>query len=387
MNYKLELEKLKKENLYREIKAIDKLEGKYLFMKEKKYLDFSSSNYLGLRDDERIVEAVKKALDTYGLGSGASRLVVGNARVFDELEEYLAKSKGKEKALVFNSGYDLNLGVISAIANEKTLIFCDKLNHASVYDGIKLSGAKLVRYKHNDMTDLRNKLEEYKNYQDKLLITDTVFSMDGDKAKLLEIVKLKKEYKFDIMIDEAHGGGVLGQKGSGLWEELDVGKDIDIIMGTFSKAYGGQGAYVVGDRDFIDFLINKTRSLIFTTSLPPAIIAGNFEALKISVEENFRREKLIANSTYLRNRLQELGFETGESETQIIPVLMKDNEEALAYYEKLLEKGIYLPAIRKPTVTRPRLRISLSYNLDIEDIDCLIENLKLIMKTRKLRQD
>ena len=383
MNYKLELEKLKKENLYREIKAIDKLGGKYLFMKGEKYLDFSSSNYLGLRDDERIVEAVKKALDTYGLGSGASRLVVGNARVFDELEEYLAKSKGKEKALVFNSGYDLNLGVISAIANEKTLIFCDKLNHASVYDGIKLSGAKLVRYKHNDMTDLRNKLEEYKNYQDKLLITDTVFSMDGDKAKLLEIVKLKKEYKFDIMIDEAHGGGVLGQKGSGLWEELDVGKDIDIIMGTFSKAYGGQGAYLVGDRDFIDFLINKTRSLIFTTSLPPAIIAGNFEALKISVEENFRREKLIANSTYLRNRLQELGFETGESETQIIPILMKDNEEALAYYEKLLEKGIYLPAIRKPTVTRPRLRISLSYNLDIEDIDCLIENLKLIIDNEK----
>lgn len=383
MNYKLELEKLKKENLYREIKAIDKLEGKYLFMKEKKYLDFSSSNYLGLRDDERIVEAVKKALDTYGLGSGASRLVVGNARVFDELEEYLAKSKGKEKALVFNSGYDLNLGVISAIANEKTLIFCDKLNHASIYDGIKLSGAKLVRYKHNDMTDLRNKLEEYKNYQDKLLITDTVFSMDGDKAKLLEIVKLKKEYNFDIMIDEAHGGGVLGQKGSGLWEELDVGKDIDIIMGTFSKAYGGQGAYVVGDRDFIDFLINKTRSLIFTTSLPPAIIAGNFEALKISVEENFRREKLIANSTYLRNRLQELGFETGESETQIIPILMKDNEEALAYYEKLLEKGIYLPAIRKPTVTRPRLRISLSYNLDIEDIRYLVDSLRLIIDNEK----
>lgn len=389
MDYKLELEKLKKENLYREIKAIEKLEGKYLFMNGKRYLDFSSSNYLGLRDDERIVNSVKKALDTYGLGSGASRLVVGNARVFDELEEYLAKSKKKEKALIFNSGYDLNLGVISAIANEKTLIFCDKLNHASIYDGIKLSGAKLIRYKHNDIEDLKNKLEANKNYEDKLLITDTVFSMDGDKAKLVEIVRLKKEYNFSIMVDEAHGGGVLGQKGSGLWEELDIGKDIDIIMGTFSKAYGGQGAYVVGNSDFIDFLINKTRSLIFTTSLPPAIIAGNMEALKISMEEDFRREKLAASSAYLRNKLQELGFETGESETQIIPVLMKDNEEALDYYEKLLEKGIYLPAIRKPTVTRPRLRISLSYNLGIEDIDYLIENLKLIIdnEKKKFRQE
>ena len=375
MNYKKELEKLKNENLYREIKPIEKLEGKYLFMNGKKYLDFSSSNYLGLRDDKRVVEVAKNALDTYGLGSGASRLVVGNARVFDELEEYLAKIKGKEKALLFNSGYDLNLGVISAIANENTVIFCDKLNHASIYDGIKISGAKLVRYKHNDMKDLRKKLEEFKDYPDKLLITDTVFSMDGDKAKLNEIVALKKEYNFSIMIDEAHGGGVLGKNGMGLAEELKLTQEIDIIMGTFSKAYGGQGAYVVGDTDFVTYMINSVRSLIFTTSLPPSIIAGNLEALKISVEESFRKESLEKKSQYLREKLKEIGFSTGDSETQIIPILMKDNLEALFYHEKLLERGIYLPAIRKPTVAKPRLRISLGYNLEIEDIDYLIESL------------
>ena len=242
MNYKLALEKIKAENLYREIKPIEKIEDKYLYIHGKRYLDFSSSNYLGLRDDKRVVEAVKKSLDIYGLGSGASRLVVGNSKVFDDLETKLAQLKNKEKALVFNSGYDLNLGVISAIANENTYIFCDKLNHASIYDGINLSKAKLIRYKHNDIEDLKKKLNEYKDYEDKLLITDTVFSMDGDKAKLREIVELKKEFGFQIMVDEAHAGGVLGTNGMGLAEEENLFEEIDIIMGTFSKAYGGQGA-------------------------------------------------------------------------------------------------------------------------------------------------
>ena len=382
MQYQEELEKLKRENLYREIKPIEKLQGKYLFMGGKKYLDFSSSNYLGLRDDARVVEAVKAALDEYGFGSGASRLVVGNTKVFNDLEEYLEKLKEKEKALIFNSGYDLNIGVISAISNENTVIFCDKLNHASIYDGVKLSKAKLVRYKHNDMKDLEKKLEEYKEYKDKLLITDTVFSMDGDKANLREIVKLKSEYNFLIMIDEAHGGGVFGERGGGLWEDLSIGKEIDIIMGTFSKAYGGQGAYVLGEKLFVDYLINKTRSLIFTTSLPPCVIAGNLKALELSVEEGFRREKLLENAKYLREELKKIGFDTGESQSQIIPILMKDNKEALIYYEKLMERGIYLPAIRKPTVTKARLRVSLSYNLEIEDIDYLIESLKLIVEQR-----
>jgi 8-amino-7-oxononanoate synthase len=375
MNYKNELEKLKENFLYREIKKIEKLEGKYIYFESKKYLDFSSSNYLGLRDDKRIIEVMKKALDEYGVGSGASRLVVGTAKVFEELEEYIAELKNKEKALFFNSGYDLNLGVISAIANKDTYVFCDKLNHASIYDGISLSKANLIRYKHNDIEDLERNLEKYKEVEDKFLITDTVFSMDGDRAKLKEIVKLKDKYGFRIMVDEAHAGGVLGENGMGLVEAENLYKKIDIIMGTFSKAYGGQGAYVVGDKDFIEYLINKTRSLIYTTSLPPSIVAGNLEALKISIDEKFRKETLKENSKYLRETLNKEGFFIGESETQIIPVIFGSNEEALFYYEELLKKGIYLPAIRKPTVTKPRLRISLGYNIEKIDIDYLINAL------------
>lgn len=378
MDYKTELEKIKKQNLYRVIKNIDKLEGKYLYLNGKKYLDFSSSNYLGYRDDERIIDKMKKSLDTYGFGSGASRLVVGDSKPFFELEKALANLKKKEKALVFNSGYDLNLGVISAIANEKTYIFCDKLNHASIYDGIKLSGANLIRYKHNDIDDLKKVLKKYKEVEDKLLITDTVFSMDGDKARLKEIIELKKDYGFRIMVDEAHGGGVLGNTGMGLCEKLGLTEDVDIIMGTFSKAYGGQGAYVVGNADFIEYLINSVRSFIFTTALPPSVIVGNLEALNLSVEESFRRIKLLENAEYLRNSLKEESFDIGDSETQIIPIIFGTNEEVLKYHEKLFEKGIYLPAIRKPTVTKPRLRISLGYNIDRSDIDYLIESLKKI---------
>lgn len=381
MNYREELEKLKKESLYREIKNIEKIEDKYLFLNGKKYLDFSSSNYLGYRDDKRVIEKVKEALDIYGFGSGASRLVVGNSEAFSSMEKKLAKLKNKKKSLVFNSGYDLNLGVISAIANENTLILCDKLNHASIYDGIRLSNAKLVRYKHNDISDLEKKLVENKACQDKLLLTDTVFSMDGDKAKLKEIVALKNKYNFKIMVDEAHAGGVLGANGMGLAEEESVGDEIDIIMGTFSKAYGGQGAYVVGTEEFINYLINKTRSFIYTTALPPAVMAGNLKALELSCQEPFRKESLMENALYLRKKLKESGFDTGLSETQIIPVMMNSNEEALYYHEKLLEKGIYLPVIRKPTVTKARLRISLGYLLGREDIDYLVEALTEIKRS------
>lgn len=382
MTYKKKLESLKDQSLYREIRKIEKLEDKYLYINGQKYLDFSSSNYLGLRDDKRVVKAVKKALDIYGFGSGASRLVVGNSKIFDELEELLAELKGKEKALIFNSGYDLNLGVISSITDENSYIFCDKLNHASIYDGINLSKANLIRFKHNDMADLEKKLEKYIDKKDKLLVTDTVFSMDGDRAKLKEIVELKEKYGFKIMVDEAHAGGVLGTNGMGLVEELGLTKQVDIIMGTFSKAYGGQGAYVAGSEEFINFLINTTRSLIYTTALPPCIVAGNLEAIKISLKEKFRKVDLEEKSEYLREKLINLGYNIGESTTQIIPVMMESNEEALYYHKKLIENAIYLPAIRKPTVVKPRLRVSLGYNISKEDIDCLIENLKILKENK-----
>ncbi len=377
MELKSILEDLRKENRYREIRDIERLEGKYLYMGEKRYLDMSSSNYLGYRDDDEIKERAKESIDRYGLGSGASRLVVGSSRVHKELEEYIAKHKNQDRALLFNSGYDANIGVISTLYGPKDVIYCDKLNHASIYDGIKLSGAKLIRYKHLDIKDLEKKIEKTRrDYNKALIVTDTVFSMDGDKARLKELVEIKKRYNIHIMIDEAHGGGVLGKYGMGLAEEQGVLSEIDINMGTFSKAYGSQGAYVAASEDKINYLINFCRSLIFTTSMPPAIVTCSYEAMKKASLDQGKREYLRGLSDYARYKVSEVGLDTLTSETNIIPIIMDTNEEVLKVSKELYNRGIIIPAIRKPTVVKPRLRISLSTNHTKEDIDLLVEVLR-----------
>ncbi len=371
---KNELKKLKEEKLFRVIKDIDKIEGKYIYINGKKYLDFSSSNYLGLRDDDNIKKEVVRVVEEYGFGSGASRLVVGTNKLYDRLEKLISSIKKQEKTLFFNSGYDANLGIISTLFGKKDVIFCDKLNHASIYDGIFMSGAKLVRYKHNDINDLRKKIEKYrKEYENALIVTDTIFSMDGDRAKLDKLVEIKKEYNILLMIDEAHGGGILGRSGGGLSEEMNLLEDIDINMGTFSKAYGGQGAYVSSKEEIIDYLINKCRSLIYTTSLPPSVVAGNIKAVELGKQDGFRRQRVEENSRYLREELVKKGYSIGESTSQIIPIIFDSNEKALEKSNYLFEKGIMLPAIRKPTVVEPRLRISLGYLIEKNDIDKLLE--------------
>ncbi len=371
---KNELKKLKEEKLFRVIKDIDKIEGKYIYINGKKYLDFSSSNYLGLRDDDNIKKEVVRVVEEYGFGSGASRLVVGTNKLYDRLEKLISSIKKQEKTLFFNSGYDANLGIISTLFGKKDVIFCDKLNHASIYDGIFMSGAKLVRYKHNDINDLRKKIEKYrKEYENALIVTDTIFSMDGDRAKLDKLVEIKKEYNILLMIDEAHGGGILGRSGGGLSEEMNLLEDIDINMGTFSKAYGGQGAYVSSKEEIIDYLINKCRSLIYTTSLPPSVVAGNIKAVELGEQDGFRRQRVEENSRYLREELVKKGYSIGESTSQIIPIIFDSNEKALEKSNYLFEKGIMLPAIRKPTVVEPRLRISLGYLIEKNDIDKLLE--------------
>lgn len=371
---KNELKKLKEEKLFRVIKDIDKIEGKYIYINGKKYLDFSSSNYLGLRDDDNIKKEVVRVVEEYGFGSGASRLVVGTNKLYDRLEKLISSIKKQEKTLFFNSGYDANLGIISTLFGKKDVIFCDKLNHASIYDGIFMSGAKLVRYKHNDIDDLRKKIEKYrKEYENALIVTDTIFSMDGDRAKLDKLVEIKKEYNILLMIDEAHGGGILGRSGGGLSEEMNLLEDIDINMGTFSKAYGGQGAYVSSKEEIIDYLINKCRSLIYTTSLPPSVVAGNIKAVELGKQDGFRRQRVEENSRYLREELVKKGYSIGESTSQIIPIIFDSNEKALEKSNYLFEKGIMLPAIRKPTVVEPRLRISLGYLIEKNDIDKLLE--------------
>jgi 8-amino-7-oxononanoate synthase len=371
------LSELKDASLFREIKDIEKIEGKYIYIGGKKYLDFSSSNYLGLRDEERVKEAVKRAVDKYGVGSGASRLVVGTCDIYNRLEAQMSELKKQEKTLFFNSGYDANLGTISTLYGKEDIIFCDKLNHASIYDGIFLSGAFMVRYKHNDMEDLEKKIQKYRSkYKRALIVTDTIFSMDGDKALLCDLVKLKKKYGIELMIDEAHGGGVLGEHGGGLAEEMELLEEIDINMGTFSKAYGGQGAYVSSSADRIDYLINRCRSFIYTTALPPSVVAGNLESVQISIKEVKRRKNIKELGNYLRENLRKIGYNTGLSTSQIIPVILGSNEEALEFSRIFMENGILIPAIRKPTVVEPRIRISLGALITMSDIDILLEIFK-----------
>ena len=372
-----ELDRIKSAGAYREIKPIENINKNFVYMNGKKYIDFSSNNYLGLRDDIRVIESGIKSAEKYGAGSGASRLVTGNMKIYDELEEKTAQFKNKERALIFNSGYDANVGIFSSVFDSKDIIFADKLIHASIIDGIMLSGAKLVRYKHNDIADLEEKIIKYrKEYKKAGVVTESVFSMDGDIGKLKEIAELKEKYEFIFIADEAHATGLFGEKGSGIVEEYNLSEKVDIVMGTFGKALGSQGAYVAADSKIIEFLINRARSFIFTTAMNPFACGASLKAIDIVENEPFRREKVGELVKYTERKFKENGFDTHGSETQIIPVIIGENEKAVMLSKLLAENGLLVSAIRPPTVPQgsARVRMTLNYNHTFEEIE-LITNI------------
>lgn len=371
-----ELNELKTSNNYRYFKNISQCEGKYIIKEGAKLLDFASNNYLGMRDHPEVKEASIKAIEKYGAGSGASRLISGECSLYYELESIIAHWKHKERAIIFNSGYDANLGVISTLFSQNDVIFTDKLNHASIYDGIKASGAELIRYRHNDIADLRLKLEKYRHqYRHALVITDTVFSMDGDLAYLGDIGALKFQYDFVLMTDEAHGTGVFGDEGSGVCESQKVLEIVDINMGTLGKSIGTSGAYIAADSYIIEYLYNKCRSLIFTTALPPSSVGGAIKSIEIIKSLKNERSELLKKSCYLREQLASLGFSTLDSKSQIVPVVCKSTDMAVALAEALKNNGIYAPAIRYPTVPHklPRIRISVNTIHTYEDLAFLVK--------------
>lgn len=374
-----ELDKIKSAGAYREIKPIENINKNIVYMNGEKYIDFSSNNYLGLRDDIRVIESGIKSAEKYGAGSGASRLVTGNMKIYDELEEKTAQFKNKERALIFNSGYDANIGIFSSIFDSKDVIFADKLIHASIIDGIMLSGAKLIRYKHNDITDLENKIIKYrKEYKKAGVVTESVFSMDGDIGKLKEIAELKEKYEFIFIADEAHATGVFGKKGSGIVEEYGLSEKVDIVMGTFGKALGSQGAYIAADSKIIEFLINRARSFIFTTAMNPFACGASLKSIDIVETESFRREKVGELVKYTERKFKENGFDTHGSETQIIPVIIGENEKSVILSKLLAENGLLVSAIRPPTVPQgsARLRMTLNYNHTFEEINLVSEILR-----------
>jgi len=365
------LNRLKSKGLYRMLRTVESAQGYRVVIEGKELLNLCSNDYLGLADHPKVKEAAKAAIDSYGFGSGASRLVSGSMKPHKYLEERLAEFKGTEAAILFNSGYAANTGVISALAGREDIIFSDRLNHASIVDGGRLSMAKVKRYRHCDTTHLKMLLQGSSS-GGKLLVTDGVFSMDGDIAPLKDIAVLAKKYNSMLMVDDAHGMGVLGETGRGTAEEMGLSPDdIDINMGTLGKALGAFGAYVAGSRELIDYLVNSARPFIYSTALPPSTAAAALAALDIVTDEPERRERLKKNASFMKNGLAGLGFDTGDTKTPIIPLMAGSAERACSMMEALFEEGIFAQAIRPPTVPegRARVRVTVTSEHDMGDLE------------------
>jgi 8-amino-7-oxononanoate synthase len=373
-----ELADLEAQALRRRLQVVEEvLPGGKVRVAGQVLLNLSSNDYLGLAQDPRLIAAAQAAAARWGVGAGASRLVVGHLGLHEEVETALAAFKGTEAAVIFSTGYMANVGVIAALMGPGDVIFSDRLNHASIMDGIKLSGAALQRFPHRDLNRLEKVLQQAPAGKRRLLITDSVFSVDGDLAPLRDLVELKERYGAWLMIDEAHATGVLGPGGAGLAQALGLTARIDIHMGTFSKALGSLGGYIAGDRRLIDYLHNRARSFIYSTALPPPVLGAIRAALRIVREEPERRINLLENAAKFRRGLQAAGFDTLGSETQIIPVLVGKNEPTLKFAAALRERGLMAVALRPPTVPpgQARVRFSLSAAHGAEDLAQALETI------------
>jgi len=368
MDYVLQsaLNERREQNLYRTRKVIASAQGAEVIVDGKRYLNFCSNDYLGLANHPDIISAFKNAADEFGVGSGASHLVCGHSALHHRLEEQLAQFTGRPRALLFSTGYMANLGVINALLGSGDHIFEDKLNHASLLDGGLLSGARFQRFLHNDIANLNSRLaraQEDKSGGRKLIAVDGVFSMDGDCAPLAELAQLAQKHNAWLMIDDAHGIGVLGKNGGGCAEhfQLDINQ-LPILMGTLGKAFGTFGAFVAGSETLIETLIQFSRTYIYTTALPPAVAAATSKSLEIIQRETWRREHLQNLIAQFRRGAEQIGLQLFSSDTAIQPLLIGSAAEALRWSEALAARGFWISAIRPPTVpaNSSRLRITLS---------------------------
>jgi 8-amino-7-oxononanoate synthase len=354
----------KADGLLRVLKPADLRKDGKIYFDGAELFDFSSNDYLALSDHPKLKEASKRAVDSLGVSASASRLLSGDLKIHHQLEDRVAQFKGKESALVFNSGYQANVGIISALYDKGDAVFCDRLSHASIIDGVQQSGARLFRFSHNDLDHLESLLKKEGNkFKNRLVVTETVFSMDGDKPPLKELVEIKDRYDCLFLVDEAHATGIFGPNGAGVVEEQGLADRIELIMGTFSKALGSFGAYLACSEKGKQYLVNSCRSFIYSTALPPAVIAADIEALNIVRDEPFRRQTLLANADFFRTRLREEGFDVIGS-SQIVPLIVGDAGRAARISSDLQKSGFWVLPIRPPTVPQgqARLRFSLVYN-------------------------
>jgi len=377
------------QNLYRERKVVASAQGAEVFVDGKKYLNFCSNDYLGLANHPAIIAAFKKAADEYGVGSGASHLVCGHTKLHHQLEEKLAEFTGRPRALLFSTGYMANLGVINALLGKSDFVFEDKLNHASLLDAGLLSGARFQRFLHNDLNNLESRLVRVAAPENsgarKLIVVDGVFSMDGDCAPLPQLAALAEKHNAWLMADDAHGIGVLGRHGGGCAEHFGLDRhQLPILMATLGKGFGTFGAFVAGSEALIETLIQFSRTYIYTTAMPAAVAAATLKSLELVIAENWRREHLQHLIARFRRGAAQIGLELFSSNTAIQPLSIGDAAEALRWSEALAARGIWISAIRPPTVpvNSARLRITLSAAHSETQVDRLLAALQEVRAQR-----
>ncbi len=341
----------------------------------REYIDFSSNDYLGLSSHPELLKAARAALDAGGTSSSASRLMSGDLEIHHTLEEETAVFKGKESALVFNSGYQANVGVIPALLGRRDVVFADRLVHASIIDGIMLSKAEFFRFHHNDADHLAHLLARHrKDFENAMVITESVFSMDGDQAPLADMVKIKKMFDCVMFVDEAHATGVFGPQGRGLVKGEGLTEQVEFVMGTFSKALGGFGAYIAGSNTVVEYLINAARSFIYSTALPPSAIAVNLAAIRLCEGNLNRGPELLKKAKAFREMLGKAGVSALGS-SQIVPVVVGGSEKAVRLSDEFMNRGFRVLPVRPPTVPegQARLRFSLCYDHSMEDLKAVAE--------------
>jgi 8-amino-7-oxononanoate synthase len=372
----LKLNELSQQGLYRSRRVIETPQGINLICDGKPVINFCSNDYLGLANHPDVINAFKSAVDKYGVGSGSAHLICGHSSAHHALEEELAAFTGRDRALLFSTGYMANMGAISALVGHGDTVFEDRLNHASLLDGGLLSGAKFKRYAHADTDHLDNLLAKADG--NKLIVTDGVFSMDGDTAPLKRLSDVAKKHSAWVMVDDAHGLGVLGDNGGGILEQSGLKQDdVQVLVGTLGKAFGTFGAFVAGSEELIETLIQKARPYIYTTALPPAIAEATRASLKIIQTESWRREKLSKLTEYFRAGAGQLNLPLMASTSPIQPLLLGQTEKAVAVSDFLLKKGFLVSAIRPPTVpaNAARLRVTFSAQHEEQQIDQLLDAL------------
>lgn len=368
---------LKKSGNYRVLRYVEPISETRILYRGREYLNLMSNSYLGLHMEPSIIEYAKMALERYGVGNCSSRSLSGSLTIYRELENEFAKFKGYERCLVFSNGFMANIAILSTVLTEEDTVISDELNHSSIIHGIRLSRAKKLIFRHRDLSHLEELIKNNFGKGRIFVVTETVFSMDGDIAPLKEIHELKRKYDFYIIVDDAHGTGVFGRTGSGVEEELGIKGSSFIHMATFGKAFGSYGASVLAEDSVIRLLINRAKSFMYTTALPPAVVAGSLAALKLLEENPSMIEELWRKVRYVRSALKEMGFDLKDSVGPIIPILVGDDMKALRFQRALMQRGLFVQAIRPPTVPKgtSRIRLTITRGFSEEDLDFIVSSL------------